>query len=229
VSREGIVRERIRRLGTRAGLGLDDSLVEALTAYVALLRRWNERMNLTALDDRDRGLERLIIEPVAAVAAAGVSEGRLLDVGSGGGSPAIPMKLAMPRLAVRMVEARAKKAAFLREACRALSLDDVAVETARYEALLSRPELHEAHDLVTVRAVRMDEAALRSLQAFVRSGGRILLFRGSREKEGAPLVQPPLTVREEHLLPGHARLVVLEKLAIGVREDRTNHGSDEDA
>ncbi len=67
-----------------------------------------------------------------------------MDVGSGGGSPAIPLKLAVPRLRLTMVEAKARKSAFLREAVRHLGLEQRSVETARYEELLARPDLHEA-------------------------------------------------------------------------------------
>ena len=60
---------------------------------------------------------------------------------------------------------------FLREAIRQLALYDCVVETARYEELLTRPDLHEAMDVVTVRAVRVELRVLMSLQAFARPGG----------------------------------------------------------
>ena len=62
-----------------------------------------------------------------------------------------------------MVESKIRKAAFLREACRQLEIEDAVVETGRYEALLARPEFHEVHDLLTVRAVRVEARVLREL------------------------------------------------------------------
>ena len=95
----------------------------------------------------------------------------MLDIGSGGGSPAIPMKLAAPGISLRMVESKTRKAAFLREVVRTLELDRTAVDAVRFEELLSRPTLHDAVDVVTMRAVRVDRKTLAELQSFVRPGG----------------------------------------------------------
>ena len=208
------VRDRIRRLTRRAALNLTDEVVERLAAYVELLSRWNERMNLTALDARERGLVRLLLEPLVATEQLPSEPGRLIDIGSGGGSPAIPMRLAAPHLALCMVEAKTRKSAFLREACRQLAIEEASVETARYESLLARPELHEAFDVVTVRAVRMDNALVRGVQAFLKPGGRVLLFRGDGSSS-LPEIHPPLTARAAVDLRGtKGRLVRLDKLSL---------------
>ena len=145
---------------------------------MALLLRWNGRMNLTALDGGDVGLDRLVIEPLLAVRHIPERASTLVDIGSGGGSPAIPMKIARPRLLVRMVEARARKAAFLREAVRRLKLGATVVETCRYEELCERSELQETHEVLTVRGVRVDDAAAECFMRLVRAGGT-LLFLGA--------------------------------------------------
>ena len=197
-----VIRDRIERRAERAGLKLPGEIVLRLSEYVELLRKWNARINLTGLDDKDRGLDRLIIEPL--VAAKHLPEqGAAIDIGAGGGSPAIPLKLVSPGLFVRMVESKIRKAAFLREACRHLEISNVEVETGRYEGLLSRPELHEAHDILTVRAVRMSPTSLRNLQAFVKPQGLLGLFRRSSAKNAeVPGVEPPLMVRSRHALVG---------------------------
>jgi len=208
-----IIRGRIERRAERAGLNLPGEIVLRLSEYVELLRKWNARINLTGLDDKDHGLDRLIIEPLVAATHL-PDKGTAIDIGSGGGSPAIPLKLVCPELFLRMVESKIRKAAFLREACRYLEISNVEVETGRYEVLLSRPELHEAHDLLTVRAVRMSPAALRNLQAFVKPQGVLALFRRTSAKDSAVTgVEPPLTVRSRHVLVGslQSELVVLEK------------------
>ena len=181
------------RRAARANLPLERELAEKLVAYYELLARWNQKINLTALDDSDEAIDRLLLEPLAATRhLPQASIIRQLDIGSGGGSPAIPMKLAVPRLQLRMVEVKARKSAFLREAVRQLGLSDTAVETARYEELLARPELHEAADVVTVRAVRIETRVLTSLQAFLTVGGILMLFRGSSGPEQPGMVVPPL-------------------------------------
>ncbi len=117
-------------------------------------------------------------------------------------------------MALRMVESKTRKSAFLREVVRQLSLDSAEVETARAEELLTRPELHESQDLVTVRAVRVELKLLVKLQAFLRTGGRILMFRSGSGAEVPPSVAPPLVYEATYPLVEslRSRLVVLRKM-----------------
>jgi 16S rRNA G527 N7-methylase RsmG len=89
-----------------------------------------------------------------------------------------------------MVEVKARKSAFLREAVRQLRLVNTTVENTRFEELLARPELHEASDIVSVRAVRIEPRILTSLQAFLRDDGIIMLFRGPGGPESIAAVPP---------------------------------------
>jgi 16S rRNA (guanine527-N7)-methyltransferase len=116
-----------------------------------------------------------------------------------------------------MVEAKTRKAAFLREAVRELGLKDAEIETARFEELLSRPELHESAEVVTVRAVRVEPRVLTTLQAFLRPSGLLFLFRGPAGGQLAEAVTPPLIWKATYPLLEtlRSRLVVLEKARIG--------------
>ncbi len=211
------VKNRIRRRAKRVGLDLADGLVERLWSYVELLRRWNQRMNLTALDDGDRGLDRLLIEPLIAATHLPAGRKRIVDIGSGAGSPAIPMKFALLEAPLLMVESKVRRAAFLREACRHLEVEGAEVETARFESLLTRAELHEAHDVLTLRAVRVESRVLNGLQAFVRPGGFVFLFRGGSGPDIPDDLRPPLAWLETHPLVDilGSRLVVLQKRGVG--------------
>ena len=170
---------------------LPDDLADRLLAYYDLLSRWNKKINLTSIDDLDEAVDRLLLEPLVAVKHFPPGVKRLMDIGSGGGSPAIPFKLALPDIHLTMVEAKARKSAFLRESIRQLNLAKTQVETARYEELLARPELHEAHQVVSLRAVRTEAKMLMTMQAFVADGGMLVLFRGPSGPE-VPAVVPPL-------------------------------------
>ena len=213
-------RDRLRRRGRNAGLSLDSGLVAALETYYQLLTQWNARINLTAFSltptGEDHAVDRLLIEPLMAVRYVPENAKTLLDAGSGSGSPAIPLKLARPDLHVRMVESKVRKAVFLREAGRALGLRNTEVETVRFEELLSRPVLHEALDLVTVRAVRIERRTLLTLQALVRPGGKIFLFRGPGSSPEETEPPPPLAWMATYPLVSslHSKLVILSKTRV---------------
>jgi 16S rRNA G527 N7-methylase RsmG len=110
------------------------------------------------------------------------------------------------------VESKTRKAVFLREVTRALEMVHADVATARFEELLSRPDLHEAHDLLTIRAVRVEARVLMSLQAFVKPKGQIFLFR-STSGDAPESLMPPLAWRATFPLLEtlRSRLVVLDK------------------
>jgi 16S rRNA (guanine527-N7)-methyltransferase len=184
------LRTRLQKRATRAGVFPSGELIEKLVAYYELLERWNRKINLTAITDTDQAIDRLLLEPLVAGRYL-PSAGRLLDIGSGGGSPAIPMHLFAPHLPLTMVEVKARKAAFLREAVRILRLADVRVEAARSEELLARPELHEAFAAVSIRAVRIEARVLRTMQAFLAPAGTLMLFRGPTGPDAPGVLVPP--------------------------------------
>ena len=168
---------RIAARASRAGLNVDDRLVHGLAAYVNLLMRWNRRINLTALTRDDRGIDRLVVEPLLAARRLPRSDAVITDIGSGGGSPAVPMKLAAPAVSLRMVESRSRRAAFLREVVRQLRLEGTQVAACRLEEAVRRPGLLAGADVVTARAVRIDGRTLRDIQPLVKTGGVVFLFR----------------------------------------------------
>jgi 16S rRNA (guanine527-N7)-methyltransferase len=210
---------RLTRRANRAGLFLNDELVEKLDTFYSLLSRWNQKINLTSLADPDEAIDRLILEPLLAARYLPPAATRLMDVGSGGGSPAIPLILVAPRLDLTMVEAKARKSAFLREAIRHVELKNARVETARAEELLTRADLHEAFDVLSMRAVRVETRVLHTLQAFLRPGGQVLLFRGPSGPSAPTIVVPPLEFRDTYPLVDtlQSRLTVLGKRAVGGR------------
>jgi 16S rRNA (guanine527-N7)-methyltransferase len=165
---EQLLRERARHHGVL----LPDLLIPKLLSYYSLLARWNARMNLTSLVDPESAIDRLLLEPVKA--GQHIPAGRaLVDLGSGGGSPAIPLALASGARSLLMIESKARKGAFLREAIRHLALPAL-VECARFEEVL--PKLQKSADLVSIRAVRIDQAVLALVRPALAPGGEVLLF-----------------------------------------------------
>jgi len=207
--------DRVLKRARRAGLAPPPALLDALEQYVRLLGRWNAKINLTAFrlaDPTDEAIDRLLIEPLLAARYLPHSRASLIDIGSGNGSPGIPLRLAAPAGTLTLVESKTRKAVFLSEAVRHLGLSNTTVEAARFEQLLTRPELHEAFDVLSLRAVRVEPRTLLTLQAFLRPGGQIFWFTGAgpelREDGIFPLVRVAMYPLVENL---RSRLVVLEK------------------
>ena len=208
-------KERLSRRAKKAGLNVPVPLADQLWVYFQLLAKWNSKINLTGLDLEEptpEGMDRLLIEPLLA-APHGEGATSLIDIGSGGGSPALPLALALPGVRLAMVEVKTRKSVFLREAARELGLKDTTVVSARHESLLADPSFHDAFDLLTVRAVRVEPRVFAALQAFVRPGGRLLHFRSATET--APLLPPPLQLVGAHALGEASRgqlLVILKAI-----------------
>jgi 16S rRNA (guanine527-N7)-methyltransferase len=208
--------DKLARRARRVGVTLSAEVADQLETYYRLLATWNAKINLTGLQLSDispDALDRLLIEPLVASRYAPPRVIRIIDVGSGGGSPAIPFALGLQQARLLMVEAKTRKSVFLREAVRSLGMNGADVVTARFEELLARPDLHEAHDLVTIRAVRVEPRVLLTLQAFAKPGGQIFLFRGSGHADPSEIVTPPLTWKATYPLIEslRSRLVVLEQ------------------
>jgi 16S rRNA (guanine527-N7)-methyltransferase len=209
------IREKLARRASKAGVSLPGDISDRLEAYFELLRKWNRKVSLTALPVEgagDEAIDRLLIEPLAAARFFPCLEAAAIDIGSGGGSPAIPLKLAAPKISMRMVESKMRKAAFLREVVRTLELDKTDVEAVRFEELLVRPALHDAADVLTMRAVKIDVKTLAGLQSFLKPNGMLFLF-GSRSAVAARTTNSHFTATSTHVLVRQwgSQLEILQK------------------
>lgn len=145
--------------------------------YLALILRWNARMNLTAVRDPQEILSRHFLESIACARKLPEGIGSLLDFGSGAGFPGIPIALCRPEILVTLAESQSKKAAFLREAVRTLGLNSE-VFGGRAE------ELTAQFDCATLRAVDRMELAISAASALVRPGGWLVVMTTMRELPG---------------------------------------------
>lgn len=172
------VRKLLSIRAATAQIEIDESTISALEAYYGLLSHWNKRINLTALSlelPTEPAIDRLLIEPLVAAREL-LTDETWVDFGSGGGSPAIPMKVIRPQSSLTMVESKTRKAAFLREAVRELRLPGTAVIEGRFAGLKSRADMAESAALVTARGVRQDEELFEAASALLSVHGRLALF-----------------------------------------------------
>jgi 16S rRNA (guanine527-N7)-methyltransferase len=145
---------------------------DRLDEYVTLLLKWKRAAGLTAYASREEALAKGVLPSLAAEPHLGAGW-RVVDAGSGGGFPAIPLALKRPDLRWTLVEPNPAKAAFLREAARQLALEAEVVE-ATLEALLA--EEQRQWEAATVRGLRLRKGPLRRLARTLTPGGRILLW-----------------------------------------------------
>lgn len=154
--------------------------------YLSLLTKWNRTINLTSLQLEplsDEAIDRLLVEPIEAsrvVAQAPGADGRgveIVDLGSGGGSPAVPFWIELPGSRLTMVESRSRKCAFLRESVRQIRAGYGRALDCRFEQLFNLyPDLRQSADLVTVRAVRLDEPTSSLIGDLLKPEGKVVHF-----------------------------------------------------
>jgi 16S rRNA (guanine(527)-N(7))-methyltransferase RsmG len=174
-----VFRELLEQRADAADLILNPFLKEKLASYFDLLVHWNNRINLTGLPlepPTSQAVDRLVIEPLVAASLIDANISVWFDLGSGGGSPAIPLQLAHPASRLIMVESRDRKAAFLREVIRELSLAGTEVEVSRIEEVAASVHNAGVADLVTVRAVRLGASLVSQVQTLLRFRGQAVLF-----------------------------------------------------
>jgi 16S rRNA (guanine527-N7)-methyltransferase len=200
---------RLAHRASEEGVQISPELSVRVLAYLRLLEHWNRRINLTSLSDPDDVIARLLLEPLVAAAYLPRAV-PLADLGSGGGSPAIPLALALGSSELLMVESRSRKAAFLREAGREVGLT-VTVESDRFETVATRAAYVHRFGLVSVRAVRPDAVLMTSASKLLCSGGLLALFGTANGPDCADQLPPDLAWRETRplLRSTNSRLSVL--------------------
>ncbi|ACO31765.1 MULTISPECIES: 16S rRNA (guanine(527)-N(7))-methyltransferase RsmG [Acidobacterium] len=193
--------ERIGNLLEGCGTPVSGAEAERLGAFLALLLKWNARTNLTAIREPEQMVRRHFADSVFC--ARNLPEGTktLLDFGSGGGFPGIPVALLRPEVSVTLAESQGRKASFLREAVRSLGL--------RAEVWAERVEempVGRCFDCVTLRAVDRMLDACRAAAERVAAEGTMMVFTTERLREEAKGVLPgwswPSVLRLPHAEQG---------------------------
>lgn len=162
-------RSILRREAERAQLNIAEHTQDKLQLYCEMVLFWNRRVNLTGLEGEEF-VRRLVIDPIW-IAEYLRMEGVLTDVGSGNGSPAIPMTLARNWTLTQMVESRTKRAVFLRQVVAELGLGAVVVHKGRFEDIVS--ELRPT-DWITLQAVAPEKDILKTARLVMLPTTRIV-------------------------------------------------------
>jgi 16S rRNA (guanine527-N7)-methyltransferase len=194
---------------------LSSSQLQSISTYIDILLRWNARVNLTAIRDPEQIVTRHFGESlfaarhlfpvpssVSSVSSVVKTFDSLADLGSGAGFPGLPIKLWAPDISLTLIESNHKKAAFLREVTRALTLTNVNIQNARAETLTT------TFDLVTLRAVERFEAILPAAAALLAPAGRLALLISTPQQAQARSTLPHLVWSHPVPIP-HSRSRIL--------------------
>lgn len=176
------------------GIEFDPGDVERLGQYLALLLETNKTHNLTAVRDPDEAWTRHVLDslsllPLIASAAART----VIDVGSGGGLPGLPLAIVMPDVHFTLLEATGKKARFLAQTADRLHVANVAVVNDRAETVGQDASHHrERYDLATARAVGRLPVLLELTLPLVGVGGHVLAIKGRQARREIEEAGPAL-------------------------------------
>jgi len=175
----------IREAAGAIGVPLDSQQASALMRFRDLLVEANRRFNLTALNDDASILALHFLDSLTAVRVIRAIQAErgttldLIDVGTGGGFPGLPLKIALPELRVTLMDSTAKKVQFCNKVIRALGLHEIRAIQDRAEEAGHRPEHRERYDVVIARAVAPMPTLAEYLLPLARVGGTCIAMKGS--------------------------------------------------
>jgi 16S rRNA (guanine527-N7)-methyltransferase len=183
---------------------LDPGWADALEAYARLLLERAIPMGLVAESDRERIVERHVVDSLRAARLFRPEDRLACDIGSGAGLPGIVLAVALPGCRFRLIEPKKRAAAFLELAIDRMGLRNVDVVTQRVE------EVTEASDVATARAFGPPERAWEAAFGLLRPGGRLIYFAGKRfEDRQIVKPEPPAEVRLETVIEKRTPLAIM--------------------
>ena len=198
--------EKLKIGAKKLGLELSAGQLEQFQVYYQELIDWNRRINLTAITDYEEVQIKHFLDSLAVVKALsepmGTGDFRLMDIGTGAGIPGIPLKILLPDIRLVLLDATAKKAAFLHYIKDKLGLDDVEIVVGRAEEVAHQAEYREQFGLVLSRAVADLPTLVELTLPFCAIGGSFIA-----QKKGAIDLEVNQATRAISLLGGNLREV----------------------
>lgn len=196
-------------------LDIEHAHIRLFATHALELIKWSRKINITTITDPAEVASKHFLDSLAAVHL--ISPGSiLLDIGSGGGFPGIPLKVLLPGLRVTLIDASRKKIHFLKHIIRTLKLDAIEAIHIRAEELAALPSYANRFDVVTSRALSSFESFVRLALPLLAESGRIIALKGQMDESemydlrcnisakmaGTDPIDRPLTISlEKYSLP----------------------------
>lgn len=171
----------MKKIFEKNNIYLSNECQEKFEKYYELLVYYNAKFNLTAITERNEVIVKHFVD--SALCVDKLVGNKLIDVGSGGGFPALPIKILKNDLSVTLLEATGKKCEFLKTVAKELCLDNVFVENKRAEDLAKSVDFREKFDLCSARAVARLNTLCEYCLPFVKVGGKFVALKGDAQEE----------------------------------------------
>ena len=162
-------------------ISLSDEKLDLFEKYYNILIEYNKKFNLTAITEREEVIIKHFVDSLLGV--DNIVGNKLIDIGSGGGFPAIPIKIFKPDVMLTMLDSTGKKCDFLNAVCHELNLKDASAICARAEELSKDSSYRESFDICTARAVARLNTLCEYSLPFVKIGGYFVAYKGDADEE----------------------------------------------
>ena len=177
--------ETFYNLLAEQNLPLSDQQKKQFERYFELLVEWNEKINLTAITDKEEVYLKHFYDSIAPILQGLIPNEtiKLLDIGAGAGFPSLPMKILYPQLDVTIIDSLNKRINFLQLLAQELDLDSVHFYHGRAEDLAQDKNFRAQYDFVTARAVARMQVLSELTIPYLKVGGKLLALKASNAPE----------------------------------------------
>jgi len=166
------------------GLTFDDKMYNNFIEYKELIKEWNEKINLTAITEDEEIIKKHFIDSIKVFKFPHVKEAKnIIDIGTGGGFPGIPMKIVKSDCSMVLLDSLNKRINFLNEVIDKLDLNDIKTIHGRAEDFAQTTEYRENFDLAVSRAVANLTVLLELCLPYVKVGGYFVALKGPSIEE----------------------------------------------
>ena len=208
----------MKKIFEKFNIEISEKQLESFDKYYRLLIEYNEKFNITAITEKEEVYVKHFVDSLLFVDM--LNGENLIDIGSGGGFPALPIKIMRDDIKLTMLEATGKKCEFLKVVVSELGLKDVTVINGRAEDLAKDEKYRERFDMCSARAVARLNTLCEYCMPFVKVNGKFIAFKGQageeleEAKNAIKVLGGNLSSVYERSLDGAKRsLVEIEKIA----------------
>lgn len=161
------------------GLKCSDETVDKFSKYREILVEWNQKMNLTGIEEEKEVYIKHFLDSVAAVKKGYIKDGMsIIDVGTGAGFPGLPLRICLENSKVTLLDSLNKRINFLSEVCTNINIDDIELIHGRAEDFGKDEKYREQYDIATARAVAGLPILMEFCVPFIKVGGYFVCLKG---------------------------------------------------